>query len=105
VEYSIKVRGTKYLWGSKGVQANLKWPLVLVFRVNEFGEPITFGTESKPAPNKECTEFLGSLDPGEAYAISLLNLSGVYAHCDLDSSVSCTIISPQLPSVTSDESK
>src|SRR5512135_432503 len=91
--YRVKVRGTKFLWGSSGVTVNLEWPMLLTIRVDEFGEPITFGTEST---SENSHKTFGTLQPGESYTIPLLNLRGVFAHCDLDSNVSCTLLVPQL---------
>ena len=92
-QYEVKVRGRMYLWGSAGVTVNLAWPMLLAFRVDVFGEAITFGTETS-TPNSVVT--FGTLQPGESYTIPLQNLRGVFANCDLNTSVYCTLIVPQV---------
>jgi hypothetical protein len=91
--YRVKVRGTMYLWGSDGITVNLAWPLLLVIRNDELGEPIVFGTETT---NTDSRKTFGTLRPGECYTIPLLNIRGVFATCELDSSVACTLLVPQL---------
>ena len=91
--YRVKVRGEKYLWGSEGVNFNMDWPLLLTVRVDEFGEPITFGTEATNAGSRLT---LGTLQPGEVMTIPLAKLRGVFARCDLDTYVYCTLVIPFL---------
>jgi hypothetical protein len=98
-QYEVKVRGRMYLWGSHGVTVNLAWPMLLTFRVDIFGEPITFGTET--ATSQDNPKTFGQLQPGESYTIPLQGLSGVFANCDLDSLVHCMLIAPQVAPVAS----
>ena len=94
IRYQVKVRGTMYLWGSAGITVDLEWPLLLNIRNDVFGEPVTFGTETTSADSRKT---FGTLQPGESYTIPLLNIRGVFASCDLDSPVTCTLTVPQLP--------
>jgi len=90
-----------FLWGSGGVTVNLEWPMLLTIRVDEFGEPITFGTETTSQNSRKT---FGTLQPGETYTIPLISLRGVFAHCELDSQVTCTLTTPQVvpaPAATS----
>jgi hypothetical protein len=91
--YDMKVRGTMFLWGSSGITVNLAWPLLLVIRNDVVGDPITFGTETTSADSRKT---FGALQPGECYTIPLLDVRGVFAICDTDSNITCTIIAPQL---------
>lgn len=38
--YRVKVRGTIFLWGSQGITVNRLYPMLLMIRVDDFGEPI-----------------------------------------------------------------
>ena len=91
--YEVKVRGTMYLWGSSAITVNLAWPLLLVIRNDVVGDPVTIGTETS-APGDRRT--FGTLQPGECYTIPLLGVRGVFATCDVDSNLTCTILVPQL---------
>jgi hypothetical protein len=86
--YEIRVRGTMYLWGSAGITVNQTFgkPLVLHIRNDVFGVQIAVGTES--AGTKTA---IGTLDPGECLSIAVQDMSGVYATCDLESTVACLI--------------
>ena len=92
-QFTVKVRGTMFLWGSGNIAVDLPWPVLLVIRNDDFGEPVTFGTETTSADSRKT---FGTLQPGECYTIPLLNLRGVFATCDLDSTVTCTILMPQV---------
>jgi hypothetical protein len=87
--YTIRVRGTKYLWGSAGITSNLTFdkPLVLHIHNDVFGESITFGTED--ATGTQTT--IGTLDTGEAVSIPLQTIRGVFATCTLESTVHCVL--------------
>lgn len=87
--YEIRVRGTVYLWGSAGITQNQSFsrPLVLHIRNNVFGVKITLGTEVAPATKTA----IGTLEPGECLSIAVQDMSGVYAHCDEESTVACLI--------------
>lgn len=92
-QFTVKVRGTMFLWGSGSLTVNLGWPVLLVIRNDDYGEPVTFGTETTSAGSRNT---LGTLQPGECYTIPLLNIRGVFATCDLDSSVTCTLLLPHV---------
>lgn len=96
--YRVKIldRDT-YLWGSAGITVNLGVQLLLCIRVDEFGEPITIGTETT-SPGSRKT--FGVLQPGESYTIPLNGLRGVFSVCNTphaDSIVSCWVIQPRTP--------
>jgi hypothetical protein len=91
--YDVKVRGTMFLWGSEDITVNLGWPLLLVIRNDVQGDPVTFGTETTTTDSRKT---FGILQPGECYTIPLLGLRGVFATCEVDSNVTCTILVPQL---------
>lgn len=87
--YEVRVRGTKFLWGSAGLSQNLKFasPLVLHFRNDTFGEVIRFGTRLANGTQK----LIGSLQPGECVSLPLQNICGVFASCDSETNVCCLI--------------
>jgi hypothetical protein len=91
--YELRVRGTTtpiYLWGSAGVKPNnitFDKPLLLHIRNDVFGEVITFGTQI--ASGTQTT--MGTLLPGECVSIPLQDISGVFATCELESTVACLI--------------
>ncbi len=60
-------------------------PLVLHIRNDTFGEPITLGT--RVASGASTT--LGVIEPGECVSLPLETLSGVFAICALETTVSC----------------
>jgi hypothetical protein len=87
--YEIRVRGTKYLWGSAGLTKNIKFdrPVILHIHNDPFGERVTLGTQV--ASGTQTT--MGTLSPGECISIPMQNISGVFASCTLESVVSCVI--------------
>ena len=92
--YEIRVRSTVdrpviFLWGSAGVTANINFnkPLLLHLRNNLFGEVITVG--SQVASGTKTT--IGTLQPGECLTLPLQDISGVFATCELESTVACLI--------------
>lgn len=87
--YRVRVRQLNYLWGSAGVAQNINFPspLILHVRNDELGEQVTFGTET--AGGTQST--IGTLNPGECISIPLQNITGVFASCTLNSTVSCFI--------------
>ena len=89
-QYTIRVRGEKYLWGSAGLKFNLDVPMLMVVRVDLFGEPISLFTETKDGLGSRVP--FGTLGPGESFTLSLQTLRGVIARCDLNSEVSCTLV-------------
>jgi hypothetical protein len=87
--YAVRVRGTKFLWGSAGLNKNLGFARELVLHVRNdlFGEPITVGTRVASGAQTA----LGTLQPGECASIPVHDISGVYATCALESVVSCIL--------------
>jgi hypothetical protein len=87
--YTARVRGTTYLWGSSGLTQNITFvnPLLLHIRNDRFGEAITIGTQV--ASGAKTT--IGSLQPGEWVSIPLQKISAVFATCLLESNVDCLI--------------
>jgi hypothetical protein len=81
-----RIRGTMYIWGSRGITENLHFraPLILYLRNDLFGEPITIHTEK--ANGKRAT--LGTLEAGEYLSIPIQDIRGVSVTCDLESTVS-----------------
>jgi hypothetical protein len=84
-----RIRGTMYIWGSRGITKNLhfKSPLILYLRNDRFGEPITIHSEK--ANGSRTT--LGTLEAGEYLSIPVQNIRGVSVTCDLESTVSYTL--------------
>ncbi len=87
--YSVKVRNDAYLWGSAGVTADLTEPLLLVVHNDLLGDPVTLSSKNAVGETK-----LGALQPGECWTIPLLNLRGVRAMCETDSTLTCKILLP-----------
>ena len=87
--YDVRVRGTRYLWGSAGMTEDISFerPLILHIHNDVFGEAVTFGTQI--ASGTQTT--LGTLQPGESISIPLQKISGVFATCPLESKVCCLI--------------
>lgn len=89
--YGMKVRGTipVYVWGSAGIKTNLSFTreLILHLRNDPLGEPVTFVTEDATGAQTA----VGTLQPSEVVSIALQNISGVFATCLLQSTVSCLI--------------
>jgi hypothetical protein len=91
--YEVRVRGTTppvYLWGSAGIKPkNITFdkPLLLHIRNDVFGELITFGTQVASGTQTP----YGTLLPGECVSIPLQDISGVFATCQLESTVACVI--------------
>lgn len=87
--YSIKVRGTRFLWGSAGLTTNLAFgkPFILHVANDVAGQPVTIGTRVAAGTQTD----LGTIQPGECLSVPVANISGVYAECALDSLVHCLI--------------
>jgi hypothetical protein len=87
--YEVRVRGTKYLWGSAGITQNVTFIKAILLHIHNdrFGEAITFGTQTSDGTQTP----IGTLEPGEFISIPLQNLSGVFATCALESSVTCVV--------------
>jgi hypothetical protein len=92
-QFTVKVRDEMYLWGSNSITVNLAWPLLLVIRNEDIGDPVTIGTETTSADSRKT---FGTLQPGECYTIPLLNIRGVFASCKTDTNVTCAILVPQV---------
>jgi hypothetical protein len=78
-----------YLWGSAGITQNLTFtrPIHLHVHNDVFGETITIGTEV--AGGTQTT--LGTLQPGETLTVQVQGMTGVFATCAQESTVSCLI--------------
>jgi hypothetical protein len=81
-----------YLWGSKGISANLQWPLLLTLRNDIVGEPVEIHSETA-AGHKT---LIGTLQAGECHTLPLLGLRGVLATSNPDSNVTCMILVPHI---------
>jgi hypothetical protein len=93
--FRVKVRKKTYLWGGEGVKKapkNLSG-LFLHFRVDEEGEPITFGTRTISGKRFNEEEY-GELQPGECCILALRDLAGIFALCEdpKDSNVDCVLV-------------
>jgi hypothetical protein len=87
--YSIKVRGTTYVWGSAGLVKNLTFgkPFILHLVNDRAGQPVTIGTRVAAGAKTD----LGIIQPGECLSLPVHDITGVYAECALDSLVHCLI--------------
>jgi hypothetical protein len=87
--YSVKVRGTRYLWGSAGLTKDLTFgkPFILHIANDRAGQPVTIGTRVAAGTETD----LGTIQPGECLSVPVAGISGVYAECALDSLVHCLI--------------
>lgn len=81
-----RIRGTMYIWGSRGITTDLHFqsPLILYLRNDVFGQPITIHTEKADGTRTA----LGTLKAGEYLSIPVQDIRGVSATCDLESTVS-----------------
>ncbi len=81
-----RIRGTIYIWGSRGITTNLHFqsPLILYLRNDVFGQPITIHTEKADGTRTA----LGTLGAGEYLSIPVQDIRGVSATCALESTVS-----------------
>ena len=90
--YIVKVRNKTFIWGSSGVMVGSRWPLILVINNDPVGDVVELGsltTATSPT-------VYGTLQPGECWTIPLEGLRGVYAVCDTDTTMACSILTPQL---------
>jgi len=87
--YKVRVRKTMYLWGSAGITRDITFdkPLILHVHNDTFGENVTVGTQVASGTKKT----LGTLKPGESVSIPVQTMSGVFAKCTLETTVSCVI--------------
>ena len=93
VGYNVKVRKTPtFLFGGENVEYVIDSNLFLLCRVDDFGEEIHLATK-----NKNDTQPIGRIKPGETVLVPLANITGVVASTqtgDVDSDVRCTILCP-----------
>jgi hypothetical protein len=90
LSYKVRVRSTPvYLWGSAGLKKDLTFdkPLLLHVHNDLFGEVVKLGTQVAAGTKK----VLGTLQPGESASIPVQTMTGVYATCTLETTVSCLI--------------
>jgi hypothetical protein len=93
LEYKVRVRGAVapfvFLWGSNGITKNsaFQTPLVLHIRNDVFGAEISVGTQVAGGNQT----VLGKLEPGETFSIQIQDIVGVFASCELESTVHCVI--------------
>jgi len=88
--YRVKVRPTTtYLWGNAAIGQSPSSPLFLTLRVDEIGDPITFGTVDLQPPRTPMP--VGTLNPGEVYTVPLTSLVAVYATPANHTWVTCVV--------------
>lgn len=92
--YRSRIRTKTFLWGGRGVTANLgsPSPIFLTIRVDDASDAVAIGQTRRDSGN--LTEIpLGKLAEGESFTIALNNVCGVFAAPDNDNStfLSCTI--------------
>lgn len=93
--YRVKIRKRTYLWGSAEAEHEAQLPLFLLFRVDDTGEKIKFG-KSRLDGGGVSDVPLGSLKPGESFAVALKGLVGVYADCgEQDTFATCMVLVKQ----------
>lgn len=87
--YELRVRGHAYLWGSAGIQTNLKFDraLRLHLRNDQFGEPVTLATRVAG----EALTTIGTLEAGECVTLPVQDIAGVRATCATETTVHCLI--------------
>lgn len=91
--YLVQVRGKTYVWGSAGLTVSLTWPLLLVVNNDALGDPVDIGSELTGS-----SQNYGTLQPGECWTVPLQGLRGVFAICNADTTLACSILVPQLGS-------
>src|ERR1700712_2925628 len=84
--YEVKVRGTAFLWGSAGINTDITFekPLVLHILNDLFGETVTLGTQKA----SHTRQVMGTIEPGEFVSIPLQGISGIFASCKQETTVS-----------------
>ena len=82
------------LFGSDSIDSVFRGGMTLTIVVEEIGDPVTIYVEKK-RPFKEDTAKIGTLGPGEAWAILLAGVVGVSAQPQgtSDSFVQCALVS------------
>lgn len=83
-----------YLWGGMGVLKEFDKHLFLFFRVDDNGEEISFGSNrfAGIGDDKPTFEAFGKLGPSESFVVDLKGLKGIYANCEYDTFVMCTLL-------------
>lgn len=85
-----KSKGEKSLFGGAGVVAALTGTnAYLLVRVDDRGEPTTI--YKKPTPNT-AAQAVATLQPGEAFLISIDNAVSISATCPDDTFVDCAFV-------------
>ena len=92
--YIVKVRGKTYIWGSSDLKIGLKLPLILAIQNDALGDPVEV-TSEKTTGNPLV---LGTIQPGQCWTLPLEGLRGVSVTCPTDTTLACSILTPQLPS-------
>ena len=92
--YLVKVRGKTYAWGSSDLRVGLKLPLILVIHNDAIGDAVEVTSEK----NTGSPMVLGHIQPAQCWTIPLEGLRGVSVTCPTDTTLSCSILVPQLAS-------
>lgn len=96
-QYTVKIKKDPsatanlktYIWGGDALNFNLKSPLYLVIRNPELGgEDIQVFTQTTTATDDRD---IGTLKEGQVFIIPLNDIKGVYATCDHDQRLDCSI--------------
>ncbi len=87
--YSLRVRGSAFLWGSAGIANDLSFdkPLILHVRNDPTGEPIAIETVAASGARHK----IGTLGPGESVSLPIQKIAGVAASCKGETMVGCII--------------
>lgn len=87
--FELRVRGSKYLWGSAGLKQDAVFsvPPVLHLQNDPYGEKIELSLATADGGRTD----LGSLAPGECLSVEIQNMTGVIAHCGAESLVRCAL--------------
>lgn len=88
--YVVRVRGKTYVWGSQDIVVDLVYPLILVLNNDVLGDSVQLSSEKITGDPTA----LGTLHPGECWAVPLEGLRGVAAFCSTDTSLTCSILVP-----------
>lgn len=93
-KYVVNVREKTYVWGSDTINTDLSWPLLLVINNDPIGDPVSLGSETADGGSAD----YGTLQPGQCWTIPLHGFRAVYAVCDTDTNLACSILIPHLQS-------
>lgn len=91
LEYSVRVRGSTFLWGSSGLTKDLTFasPLILHIANDRYGQVITLNTRTSILSVPPTV--YGTLQPGEVVSLPIQGIAGVFAQCAEESIVRCVI--------------